>query len=81
MGTVLFVRRTKHGFQVSSVLEQDRKKFSSDVACVPLDIAFSELTLRLRIYISIGTEITTTRYRCVQKEIRNLHVRRNLGRI
>lgn len=47
--------------QVSSELEQDRKKFSSHVACVLLGIAFSEFTLRLRIYISIGTEIITTR--------------------
>lgn len=67
--------------QVSSVLEQNRKRFSSHVACVLLDIAFCELTLRLRIYISIDTEITTTRYRCIQKKIRNLHVRRNLARI
>lgn len=60
---------------VSSVLEQDRKKFSSHVACVLLDIAFSELTLRLRIYISIDTETTTTRYRCIQKKIRYCCIR------
>lgn len=57
--------------RVSSVLEQVRKKFSSHVVCVFLDIAFSELTLRLRIYISTDTEITTIRYRCIQKKIRN----------